>query len=137
MKYGQKLAEAFIRFQVKDKDLAKKLTPDFVMGCKRILISNKYFPTFNRKNVELVTEGIQEIKENTIITKDGKERPIDCLIYGTGFVTDPRIYLKHFTCIGRNQIELKQAWKNGAESYYGIMTKNFPNLFQLVGPNTV
>lgn len=49
MKYGQKLAEAFIRFQVKDKDLAKKLTPDFVMGCKRILISNKYFPTFNRK----------------------------------------------------------------------------------------
>ncbi|MDQ6119248.1 SidA/IucD/PvdA family monooxygenase, partial [Acinetobacter baumannii] len=57
MKYGQKLAEAFIRFQVKDKDLAKKLTPDFVMGCKRILISNKYFPTFNRKNVELVTEG--------------------------------------------------------------------------------
>ncbi|MDA4924825.1 NAD(P)/FAD-dependent oxidoreductase, partial [Acinetobacter baumannii] len=137
MKYGQKLAEAFIRFQVKDKDLAKKLTPDFVMGCKRILISNKYFPTFNRKNVELVTEGIQEIKENSIITKDGKERPIDCLIYGTGFVTDPRIYLKHFTCIGRNQIELKQAWKNGAESYYGIMTKNFPNLFQLVGPNTV
>ncbi|HDJ7843163.1 TPA: flavin-containing monooxygenase [Acinetobacter baumannii] len=137
MKYGQKLAEAFIRFQVKDKDLAKKLTPDFVMGCKRILISNKYFPTFNRKNVELVTEGIQEIKENSIITKDGKERPIDCLIYGTGFVTDPRIYLKHFTCIGRNQIELKQAWKNGAETYYGIMTKNFPNLFQLVGPNTV
>ena len=84
-----------------------------------------------------MTEGIQEIKENSIITKDGKERPIDCLIYGTGFVTDPRIYLKHFTCVGRNQIELKQAWKNGAESYYGIMTKNFPNLFQLVGPNTV
>lgn len=51
MKYGQKLAEAFIRFQVKDKDLAKKLTPDFVMGCKRILISNKYFPTFNRKTL--------------------------------------------------------------------------------------
>ncbi len=71
-------------------------------------------------------------------TKDGKERPIDCLIYGTGFVTDPRIYLKHFTCIGRNQIELKQAWKNGAESYYGIMTKNFPGLFQfnLIATNT-
>uniref|UniRef100_UPI0013C35830 flavin-containing monooxygenase n=1 Tax=Acinetobacter pittii TaxID=48296 RepID=UPI0013C35830 len=137
MKYGQKLAEAFIRFQVKDKELAKKLTPDFVMGCKRILISNKYFPTFNRKNVELVTDSIQEIKENSIVTKDGRERPIDCLIYGTGFITDPRIYLKHFTCIGRNQIELKQAWKDGAESYYGIMTKNFPNLFQLVGPNTV
>ena len=58
-----------------------------------------------------MTEGIQEIKENSIITKDGKERPIDCLIYGTGFVTDPRIYLKHFTCIGRNQIELKHTGK--------------------------
>lgn len=137
MKYGQKLAEAFIRFQVKDKELAKKLTPDFVMGCKRILISNKYFPTFNRKNVELVTNAIQEITANGIITKDGKERQIDCLIYGTGFITDPRIYLKHFDCVGRNGIELKQAWKDGAESYYGIATKNFPNLFQLLGPNTI
>lgn len=137
MKYGQKLAEAFIRFQVKDKELAKKLTPDFVMGCKRILISNKYFPTFNRKNVELITDGVQEITANGIITKDGKERQIDCLIYGTGFITDPRIYLKHFDCVGRNGIELKQAWKDGAESYYGVSTKNFPNLFQLLGPNTI
>ncbi|WP_291335533.1 flavin-containing monooxygenase [Acinetobacter sp. UBA801] len=137
MKYTQKLAEAFIRFQVKDKELAKKLTPDFVMGCKRILISNKYFPTFNRKNVELVTDAIQEITANGIITKDGKERQIDCLIYGTGFITDPRIYLKHFDCVGRNGIELKQAWKDGAESYYGISHKGFPNLFQLLGPNTV
>ncbi|WP_336148581.1 NAD(P)/FAD-dependent oxidoreductase [Acinetobacter ursingii] len=137
MKYGQKLAEAFIRFQVKDKALAKKLTPDFVMGCKRILISNKYFPTFNRKNVELITDRIQEITENAIVTQDGKQRQIDCLIYGTGFITDPRIYLKHFECFGKNNQELKQAWKNGPESYYGITTAGFPNLFQLLGPNTV
>ena len=137
MKYGQKLAEAFIKFQVKDKAVAKKLTPDYVMGCKRILISNKYFPTFNRDNVELITDAIQEVTENSIITKDGKERPIDCLIYGTGFITDPRIYLKSFECYGLNGIELKDAWKDGAESYYGITTKNFPNLFQLLGPNTI
>ncbi|MCB8767572.1 flavin-containing monooxygenase [Acinetobacter soli] len=137
MKYGQKLAEAFIRYQVKDKQLAKKLTPDFVMGCKRILISNKYFPTFNRENVELVTDGIRELKAHSIVTNDGKERPIDCLIYGTGFVTDPRIYLKKFECYGKQNIELKTAWKNGPESYYGICTAGFPNLFQLLGPNTV
>ena len=137
MKAGQKLAELFIKYQVKDKAIAQKLTPDYTMGCKRILVSNKYFPTFNRSNVELVTEGIQEITENSIITKDGTSRPIDCLIYGTGFITDPRIYLKSFECYGENGIELKQAWKDGAESYYGISTKGFPNLFQLLGPNTV
>ncbi|MDV2439862.1 NAD(P)/FAD-dependent oxidoreductase [Acinetobacter gerneri] len=137
MKYAQKLAEFFIKHQVKDQNIAQKLTPDFVMGCKRILISNKYFPTFNRKNVELITDAIQEITEDSIITKDGTKREIDCLIYGTGFITDPRIYLKNFKCIGQHAIELNDAWKDGAESYYGITTKNFPNLFQLLGPNTV
>jgi cation diffusion facilitator CzcD-associated flavoprotein CzcO len=137
MKYAQKLAEVFIRYQVKDKTIAKKLTPDYIMGCKRILVSNKYFPAFNRKNVELITDGIQELTADSIITQDGKIRKIDCLIYGTGFITDPRIYLKSFSCTGLNGIELKDAWKDGAESFYGISTKGFPNLFQLLGPNTV
>ena len=137
MKFGQILAEAFIKFQIKDPQLAQKLTPDYVMGCKRILISNKYYPTFNRANVELITDAIQEVTEDSIITRDGQERKIDCLIYGTGFITDPRIYLKSFNCFGLGGLELKQAWQAGAESYYGICTKHFPNLFQLLGPNTV
>lgn len=137
MKAGQKLAELFIKYQVKDKAIAQKLTPDYTMGCKRILVSNKYFPSFNRSNVELVTDSIQELTADSIITKDGVERKIDCLIYGTGFITDPRIYLKSFACYGENGVELKQAWKDGAESYYGVSTQGFPNLFQLLGPNTV
>lgn len=137
MKWIQKLAARFIQFQVKNPTVAQHLTPNYMMGCKRILISNKYFPTFNRKNVELVTSGIQTLTTDSIITEDGIERPIDCLIYGTGFVTDPRIYLKSFECIGLNHQRLNDAWQNGAESYLGICTKNFPNLFQLLGPNTV
>lgn len=137
MKYAQKLAEAYIRHQVKDSATAEKLVPNYIMGCKRILVSNKYYPSFNRKNVELVTDDILELTEDSIITQDGKKRAIDCLIYGTGFVTDPRIYLKSFSCTGLNHVELTEAWKNGAESYYGISTKGFPNLFQLLGPNTV
>ena len=137
MHYTQKLAQAFIHLQVKDKVLAKKLTPDYTLGCKRVLISNTYFPTFNRSNVALVTDGIREIKAHSIVSQDGTEREIDCLIYGTGFITDPRIYLKPFHCVGLNGIELKMQWKDGAESYYGINTKNFPNLFQLLGPNTL
>lgn len=137
MKFTQKLAELFIKYEVKNPELAKKLTPDYIMGCKRILVSNKYFPTFNRHNVELVTEKIQELTEHSIITQDGKERPIDCLIYGTGFITDPRIYMKNFQCTGLDGVELNEMWKQGAESYYGICVKDFPNLFQLLGPNTL
>ena len=137
MKFTQKLAELFIKYEVKNPELAKKLTPDYIMGCKRILVSNKYFPTFNRTNVELVTNKIQEMTEHSIITQDGTERPIDCLIYGTGFITDPRIYMKNFQCTGLDGVELNEVWKQGAESYYGICVKDFPNLFQLLGPNTL
>lgn len=137
MKFTQKLAELFIKYEVKNPELAKKLTPDYIMGCKRILVSNRYFPTFNRHNVELVTEKIQELTEHSIITQDGKERPIDCLIYGTGFITDPRIYMKNFQCTGLDGVELNEVWKQGAESYFGICVKDFPNLFQLLGPNTL
>lgn len=137
MKYAQKLAKEYLKYQVKDPKIAEKLIPDYIMGCKRILISNKYYPTFNQKNVELITDKVQEITVNSIITDEGKEYEIDYLIFGTGFITDPRIYLKDFECIGENNLTLQKAWKNGAESYLGISTKGFPNLFQLLGPNTL
>lgn len=136
VRHAQKLVELFIRYQVKDQALAKKLTPDYVMGCKRILISNKYFPTFNRPNVELVTEGIAEVRPHSVLLRDGRELPADVIIYGTGFITDPRIYMKNFKVTGLPDHDLSTDWKDGAESYYGISTAGFPNLFQLVGPNT-
>jgi cyclohexanone monooxygenase len=111
MKQGQKLAELFIRFQVKDKAVAQKLTPDYVMGCKRILISNKYYPTFTRPNVDLILDSIQEFTENGIITKDGTFREADCVILGTGFIVDPRIYMKDFPCTGLNGRNLMDDWK--------------------------
>lgn len=136
MKYGQKLAEAFIKFQVKDKDTAKKLTPDYVMGCKRILISNKYYPTFNRNNVELVTDAIDHVTENAVVLTSGRKLEADCIIYGTGFITDPRIYMKNFAMTGLAGHDLHTDWADGAESYMGIATAGYPNFFQLVGPNT-
>ncbi|MCP5014507.1 MAG: NAD(P)/FAD-dependent oxidoreductase [Ketobacter sp.] len=130
------LARAFIKLQVKDPEVAKKLTPDYVLGCKRILISNKYFPMFNRDNVELVTDGIKEIKANSVITADGKERPADCIILGTGFITDPRIYMKNFPVVGLGGRDLREDWKESAEAYYGTSASGYPNLWQLVGPNS-
>lgn len=136
MQTAQKAIELFIRYQVKDKALAKKLTPNYVMGCKRILISNKYYPTFTRPNVDLILDSIQEFTENGIITKDGTFREADCVILGTGFIVDPRIYMKDFPCTGLKGRNLMDDWKNGAEAYYGINVSGYPNMFQLVGPNT-
>lgn len=131
----QTLAEAFIRMQVKDPALAKKLTPDYTIGCKRVLISNKYFPMFNRDNVELVTDGIREVRANSIVTADGRERPVDCIILGTGFIVDPRIYMKDFELTGLGGRDLRADWKDHAECYYGTTANGYPNLWQLVGPN--
>lgn len=135
-KVSGKLVKLFIRAQVQDKSLIKKLTPDYLLGCKRILISNKYYPTFNRKNVELITESIQEIREYSIVTSDGVERSIDGIILGTGFIVDPRIYMKHFICTGINGRNLLDDWKESAEAYYGLAVSGYPNMWQLVGPNT-
>lgn len=132
----QNLARAFIRLQVKDPALAEKLTPDYTIGCKRVLISNAWYPMFNRPNVELVTDGIAEVRENSIVTADGVERPADCIILGTGFVVDPRIYMKNFPLTGLPGHDLNVDWKDGAEAYYGITVTGFPNMYQLVGPNT-
>ena len=132
----QQLAKLYIRWQVKDPEIARKLTPDYTMGCKRILISNDYYPTFNRDNVELVTEGIREIREHSVVMNDGREIEADCIIVGTGFVVDPRKYLSQFELTGRNGQRLLDTWKDGAEAYLGIHVNGFPNMFQLVGPNT-
>jgi cation diffusion facilitator CzcD-associated flavoprotein CzcO len=132
----QLAAKRNIRRAVGDAELARKLTPDYTIGCKRVLISNEWYPMFLRPNVELVTDGIREITEHGIVTSDGVERPVDCIILGTGFVVDPRVYMQDFPVTGLPGHELSRDWKAGAEAYYGISVAGYPNLHQLVGPNT-
>lgn len=128
--------KAFIRFQVKDKATARQLTPSYILGCKRIMISNRYYPTFNRDNVSLVTEGVKEIRKNSIVFTDGTEKPMDCLILGTGFVVDPRIYMKNFPVTGLGGRRLQDDWADISQAYLGINVSGYPNMHQLVGPNT-
>ncbi|MBK9522291.1 MAG: NAD(P)/FAD-dependent oxidoreductase [Rhodocyclaceae bacterium] len=133
----QSLAQWLIRSKVRNPNTAKALIPDYVIGCKRILISNKWLPMFNRINVDLVTSGIREFREKSIVTSEGREIKADCVVLGTGFVADPRIYMKNFPCIGLNGRNLMQAdWKDIAQAYYGITVSGYPNFYQLVGPNT-
>lgn len=132
----QWLAQRLIRWQVKDPELARRLTPDYTIGCKRILISNAWYPMFRRSNVELVTAGIREVRAHGIVTDDGVERPVDCIILGTGFVVDPRIYMRDFPITGLPGHVLGEDWKGGAEAYYGVTVSGYPNMFQLLGPNS-
>ena len=129
-------AKRFINLQVKDPEVRAKLTPDYTIGCKRILISNKWYKTFNRKNVGLVTDGISEIRENSIVDKNGVERECDTIILGTGFIVDPRGYMDKFNLKGLPGHDILEDWKDGAEAYLGNTVTGYPNMFELVGPNS-
>jgi cation diffusion facilitator CzcD-associated flavoprotein CzcO len=104
------------------------------MGCKRVLLSNDYYPALARPNVEVVTEGIAEVREHSVISTDGVERPVDAIIFGTGFrPTDPPL-APHVR--GRGGVSLADAWARSPKALAGTTVAGFPNLFILMGPNT-
>ena len=103
-------------------------------GCKRPLASNLYYPTFNLPHVELVTDAITEVTEHGIVTADGTTREVDTIILATGFATTK--FLAALDVIGRDGIDIDDAWADGPQAYLGITTTGFPNLFMLYGPNT-
>ncbi|MGX7827242.1 flavin-containing monooxygenase [Actinokineospora sp. 24-640] len=135
LKAASRLAAWNIRRSVKDPEMVAKLTPDYVMGCKRVLISNDYYPTFNRPNVDLDTSGVAEVRANSVVGGDGREHEVDAIIYGTGFhVTDA---FDHLDITGRDGVDLAKTWREkGINTYQGITVAGFPNLFFLLGPNT-
>jgi len=130
----QRLATRFLAASIADPGLREKLTPRYAMGCKRILLSNDYYPALTRPNVEVVTERIAEVRPQSIVTADGLERPVDAIVFATGFrVTDPPIA----ECIrGRGGRTLRDAWEGSPKAYLGTTVAGFPNLFLLLGPNT-
>ena len=134
MKVLEKGARRHLERQVPDPELRAKLTPDYTLGCKRILLSNTYLPALCRPNVEVVTAGIREVREHSIVTDDGTERAVDTIVFGTGFrVTDAPLATR---IRGRNGQLLVDAWADGAQAYRGTTVTGFPNFFMIVGPNT-
>jgi cation diffusion facilitator CzcD-associated flavoprotein CzcO len=120
--------------QVDDPELRARLTPTHPYGCKRPLFSNDWFPTFNRPNVELVTEAIVEITADAIVTADSRRCQVDTLIAATGFETAR--FASAVAVTGRSGVAIEDAWADGAQAYLGITTSRFPNLFMMYGPNT-
>jgi cation diffusion facilitator CzcD-associated flavoprotein CzcO len=119
---------------VEDPEIRRKLTPTSPFGCQRPLTASNYYPTFNRPNVELVTEPIAEVVPEGVITDDGRVHEFDALVIATGFAATK--YLSALEVTGRDGKRLVDAWNDGAQAWYGIATSGFPNLFQLYGPNT-
>jgi cation diffusion facilitator CzcD-associated flavoprotein CzcO len=132
--YLKTAARIMLRWQVKDPELRKKLTPDFPVGCKRTLLSTEWLPALARPNVEVVTEGIREITPTGVVTTDGRERKVDAIVWGTGFAATE--FLAPMELHGLNGQSLRERWKKGAEAYLGVAVSGFPNLFMLYGPNT-
>jgi len=128
------LALGHMRRQVSDPALRAKLTPHYRLGCKRILISNDYYPALTRPNVSLITGGITGIGEKSVRTADGAEHAADTIIFGTGFhVTDFPIGQRLFDAAG---VSLAERWTADPAAYRGTTMTGYPNLFVLTGPNT-
>jgi cation diffusion facilitator CzcD-associated flavoprotein CzcO len=131
---GERMARKHLEAQVPDPQLRAKLTPNYRMGCKRVLISDDYYPALQQPNVELVTDSIREITPTGIVTADGTAHELDTMILGTGFhVTDMPVGNWVHGADGR---PLADTWKGSPQAYLGASVAGFPNLFLLVGPNT-
>lgn len=132
---AKKMALANLAKAITDPGLRAKATPGYEIGCKRILISNTYYPALAADNVDLVTDPIAKVTGDAIVTADGVERPIDVLVVATGFQTTQQPIAEHIH--GRGGVSLSDVWaEHGMASYKGTTTRGFPNLFQIVGANT-
>lgn len=120
--------------QVRDPALRAALTPHYGIGCKRLLLSNDYYPALTQPNVTLVPHGVARVEHDGIITSDGAKHLADILVLATGFrVTDPILAP---VIVGRDGRSLARAWAGSPKAYMGTTVAGFPNLFMLMGPNT-
>jgi cation diffusion facilitator CzcD-associated flavoprotein CzcO len=131
---ASRMAKAHLDAQVADPELRRKLTPDYTLGCKRVLLSNDWYPALTQDNVTLEDHGIAEVRPRSIVTNDGTEHPVDTIIFGTGFqVADIPAAHKMW---GVGGVNLGEKWSDSASAYLGSTVDEFPNLFFIIGPNT-
>lgn len=133
MKTLQRIGSAHLRIAVRDPELRCTLTPDYTLGCKRLLMSNDYYPALTRPNVKVHGTAVREIRGNTVIGADGNESEVDVLIFGTGFrILDMPVAERVYDAAGRS---LADHWQGSPRAYLGTAVSGFPNLFLLLGPN--
>lgn len=134
MSLVERFAVAYLNKTISDPGLRERLRPSFTLGCKRILLSDEYYPALAQANVDVINDGIREFTPAGIVDGEGREHQFDVIVYATGFhVTDPPFaaYVH-----GRGGRSLAEVWSDGMQAYIGTTVAGFPNLFLLTGPNT-
>ncbi|WP_082392849.1 flavin-containing monooxygenase [Nocardia arizonensis] len=140
-RYGRKLLSFPIRLwcrwnlrKVAEPRLRARLTPDYEIGCNRILTSNDYYQTLNRDDTHVVTDAVTRIEDGALITEDGRSHPVDTIILATGFRSHD--FVAPMRVIGLDGTDLVTAWDRRPRAYLGLSVPGFPNLFLMYGPNT-
>ena len=130
----ERMAVENMRAQIANPELQEALIPDYPIGGKRILISDDYYASLGRENVEVVTSGIDRLSAHAVLTRDGREIPVDVVILATGF--ESTSFLVPMKIEGPTGTTLESEWKDGARAYLGLSMTGFPNFFMMYGPNT-
>lgn len=133
-KLAERMALNHLDHQIADPRLRAILRPDYPIGCKRILISDDYYPALLRSNVELVTAPLAKVTRDAVVTADGAERRVDAIIYATGFESTD--FLAPLDLAGDDGVPMAQRWRRGAEAHLGMTVPGYPNFFMMYGPNT-
>ncbi|MRJ77127.1 NAD(P)-binding protein [Aeromicrobium sp. SMF47] len=128
------IAMRHLNKQVTDPELRAKLTPDYPIGCKRILFSNEFYPALAQPNVDVVTHGVTRVTPTGVVDDTGAEHEVDAIVYGTGF--DAQDFLESIDITGVGGQKLATHWTDGAHAYLGMYVPGFPNLLVTYGPNT-
>jgi cation diffusion facilitator CzcD-associated flavoprotein CzcO len=128
------LAKRNLRKSIRDPELRAKLTPDYKVGCKRLVISSTFYKAIARKNVHLETTAIERVSERGVVTADGNEHELDVLILATGF--HPFNFMRPMNLTGRDELPIDTAWAKKVQAYRSLCIPGFPNFFLMLGPNT-
>ena len=128
------LCKMNVRFSIKDPLLRDKLTPNYQVGCKRVIINKTFYKAIQKPNASLITEGIKRITDKGIITQDGKLHELDVLVLSTGF--HPFNFMRPMNLIGREALHIEEAWSDKIKAYRSMLLPNYPNFFLMLGPNT-
>ena len=123
-----------LRLSVRDPELRRRLTPDYQAMCKRIVLAGHYYQAIQKPGVHLVSEAIDHVEPEGVVTADGTLHELDLLVLATGF--DAHAYVRPMELVGENGLTLDEAWADGPHAYRSVAVPGFPNLFMLMGPHS-